>query len=277
VPYVRSGDRRIHYHEAGAGVPVVLVHSSGLSSRQWHRIGEILSKSHRVIAPDLLGAGESDGVDPDAPFELDEDVNAVDAVLDTLGECGSGGAFHLVGHSYGGFLALSLARRDPSRVRSVTVFEPVAFGVLYSSQLGQTIREVEAIDADGTFFDDATGGDERWMERFVDWWQGEGAFRALPERSRSLFLSQGRKVYQEVRELGQDRTPHQAYESLAMPTLVLSGERSPAPARKIAAVLASVIPDATLEEIAGAGHMAPLTHARAVGERIASFLRRVDA
>jgi pimeloyl-ACP methyl ester carboxylesterase len=268
VPRVVSRGRTIHYRDQGSGVPVVLVHSGGLSSRQWTRMTTRLVGTHRVIAPDLLGVGESDPVPADEPFDFAEDVAALDAVLDVLD-----GPYHLVGHSYGGLVVITSARLRPMRVISMSLFEPVAFGVLYSTNDVEGIRDLEDYDPDGTFLDDATGGGEPWMERFIDWWQGQGAWRSLPDSSRAAFLNVGRKVFQEVRSLTADRTPPDAYASIVAPSLLMSGARSPLAARRVCAILARALPHAELVTIEDGGHMAPLTHGHLVGERIAAHVR----
>lgn len=269
MPTVRYDSYSVNYQDQGKGVPVVLVHSSGLSSRQWSRLSARLAESHRVIAIDLLGSGASDPVPRDAPFHFSTDVGALEAVLATIGE-----PFHLVGHSYGGLVALTAARKRPDRVLTIALFEPVVFGVLWSKDDRAGIADLVEYDHDGSFFDDATGGDERWMECFVDWWQGAGAWRQLQEPTRNTFLGVGRKVFQEVRSLTADRTPHDAYAPLAMPALLLSGDRSPLAARRVAAILAETLPNAELVTIEGAGHMAPLTHAQTVNDRIVAHLAR---
>jgi pimeloyl-ACP methyl ester carboxylesterase len=268
MPTLLVRGRSIHYRDQGRGVPVVLVHSGGLSSRQWTRMTARLGADYRVVAPDLLGSGKSDPFPAHEPFDFAEDVAVLDALLDALDA-----RFHLVGHSYGGLVALTSARKLPARVLSLSLFEPVAFGVLYSAGDEEGIRDLTDYDHDGTFFDDAAGGSEPWMERFIDWWQGLGAWRALPEPSRDAFLRVGRKVFQEVRSLTADRTPHEAYASLAMPALLMSGASSPLAARRVAAILARALPNAELVTIEEAGHMAPLTHAHRVGDHILALLR----
>lgn len=271
MPSLDVGARRAHYLDSGRGTPVLMVHSGGLSSRQWTRLTSRLSATHRVVAPDLFGVGGSDPVPP-GEFHFHEDVAILDALLDALID----GPYHLVGHSYGGLVGLMAALRRPERVRSIALFEPVAFGVLYSAGDDAGIHDLEGYDADGTFFDDARGGSEPWMERFIDWWQGQGAWRALPESSRQAFLRVGRKVFQEVRSLTADRTPHAAYARLTAPTLLMRGARSPLAARNVCAILARTMPRAELVTLEDAGHMAPLTHGQTVGDRIAAHVRAAD-
>src|SRR4051812_29791747 len=117
--------REIGVLDRGVGAPVVLVHSSGLSAQQWGPIVPRLAASHRVLAPDLLGYGASaPWPDPDR-FDLVEDLAIVRAVI-----ASADAPVHLVGHSYGGVLAMLAAREAPARVRSLALYEPVAFHVL---------------------------------------------------------------------------------------------------------------------------------------------------
>ena len=122
------GRRHLSVTEHGARAdPVILVHSSGLGSRQWRRTLEALSGSHRVIVPDLIGYGDSSVVSLGERVHFEMDLLALERLIDTTRE-----PVHLVGHSYGGLLALLAALHRPATVRSVSVYEAVAFGVLRS-------------------------------------------------------------------------------------------------------------------------------------------------
>src|SRR4051812_17287406 len=103
------------------GPPVVLVHSTGMSSKQWRRLSERLSERHRVLLPDLIGYGESTAWPRGEIFHWHLDVLAIEATLDALDA-----PAHLVGHSYGGLVALAAALHRPRAVRSLSLIEPVA-------------------------------------------------------------------------------------------------------------------------------------------------------
>jgi pimeloyl-ACP methyl ester carboxylesterase len=247
----------LHVDERGAGAPVVLLHSGGMSSRQWRSLAERLAASHRVLAPDLLGSGKNPPWPDEVPFRYALDVAAVGRLFDRFD-----GPAHLVGHSYGGLVALTLARTRPDRVRSLALYDPVAFGVADLARAGD----------DPVFTDEARGGNEEWMMAFVDYWNGPGAWAALPATSREQFLRVGRKVFREVTSLMNDRTGAAAYGGVTAPTLLLAGERSPLAARRVGEVLAGALPSARLEVVAGAGHMGPLTHAALVEPIIARHI-----
>lgn len=250
--------------------PVVLLHSGGMSSRQWRKLAEILGATHRVVvAPDFLGSGDNPPWPDEAPFDFTADVDVIERIVEDLGE-----PVHVVGHSYGGLVALSLARRSPARVRSLAVYDPVAFGVLHGAHDADGLRDLARADAYPVFTDREQGGTDAWFEVFVDYWNGPGAWRAMPAQARESFLRVGRKVFYEVSSLLRDRTPASAYSGIEAPALLLSGERSPIAARRVVALLAGALPLGRAVEVPGAGHMGPLTHSPFVNEAIREHIAR---
>src|SRR5207244_2650227 len=105
------------------------------------------------------------------------------------------------------------------------------------------------------------------------YWNGPGAWQAMPQPSRDAFLRVGRKVYLEVRAILADRTPAQAYTTITAPSLLLEGERSPAAAHRVIARLAEALPNVSVKRIESAGHMGPITHADVVNDAIATTIR----
>jgi len=98
---------------SGAATPVLLVHGINMSAKVWQRLVDQLGGDRRYIALDLRGHGGSDRT---GPFTLDDYSDDVLAVLDHFGI----GRAHVVGTSFGGSVAVTLAARVPDRVASVT-------------------------------------------------------------------------------------------------------------------------------------------------------------
>lgn len=242
---------------------VLLIHSGGFTARQWRKLAEALAPRYRVLAPDLLGYREGEPWPDGKPFHFRQDLDFLESLL------GDEPA-HLVGHSYGGFLALQLALRRPELVRSIAVYEPVAFGVL------DEVEDADARSALGlvkrTWEPDSSGADEAWLRAFVDWWNGAGAWEQLGEGTRTSFRAMGWKVFQEVMSLAADQTDRATYGTINVPTLLLSGERSPLTERRVIERLGAALPRATVRFFPGVGHMGPISHAPLVNEAIASHL-----
>lgn len=252
------GPHRIAYRDQGAGEPVLLVHSGGFTSRQWKKLIDALAPSFRVVAPDLLGYGASTPWPPKTPFRASEDVAVLKAVLDAVG-----GSAHLIGHSYGGYLAMQLALERPEAVRTLAVYEPVSFGVLTPEE-----------HADVTSALPGTEPDEAWLEQFVEWWNGKGAWRALNEETRNAFRAVAWKVMQEVLSLASDRTPLEAYAKISAPTLFMAGAATRPVELLVTRRLAEGLPNAKLELFPAAGHMGPITHAPLINAAIARHLQQ---
>ena len=117
--FVRIGDQLVHVERAGSGEAVVLIHGFGGSSRSWRRVIPSLAEDHRVVAPDLNGFGWTERPREPEAYTLDGQARLVLAVMDTLGLDRA----HLVGHSYGGGLALWIAAHHPERLRSLVLVD----------------------------------------------------------------------------------------------------------------------------------------------------------
>jgi pimeloyl-ACP methyl ester carboxylesterase len=98
----------VGYRMAGEGPAIVLIHGMAGSSRTWRPVMEILARDYTVIAPDLLGHGES--AKPLGDYSLGAHASGVrDLVVGALGI----ERFTLIGQSLGGGVALQLAYQHP--------------------------------------------------------------------------------------------------------------------------------------------------------------------
>lgn len=244
---------------------VLLIHSGGFTSRQWRKLGEALAPRYRVLAPDLLGYGAGDPWPEGKPFHFSQDVTYLESILD-----GSGEPAHLVGHSYGGFLALKLALQRPELVRSIAAYEPVAFGILDEVEDADVYGELSLVRQQ--WVPDASGADEAWLRDFVDWWNGAGSWARLAEETRASMRAVGWKVFREVITLVADRTDRATYATIDVPVLVMGGEKSPLAERRVVEKLGAALPHATARFFPGMGHMGPISHAGVVNEAIVGFV-----
>lgn len=257
--------------ELGQGPPVVLLHSGGMSGAQWQRLAADLGARHRVLVPDFFGCGDSTPWPRARPFHWSEDLGALHTLLDRLGT-----PAQVVGHSYGGFLALKLARERPADVRALALFEPVAFGVLHEPPETEALQELARAGREwkGGPLDD--GELLSWLRSFIDYWNGAGAFDALRPRVREGFARVAHKLHAEVMTLGEDRMPASAYAGLTMPTLLLSGSLSTLAARRVCARLAEALPRAVHEELSGVTHLGPMVEPRVNVRLLAHLAATVD-
>lgn len=266
---------RIAVEDSGAvedsdrGDPVILLHSSGGSAGQWRALRALLEPRHRVLAPDLIGYGRSSAWHGRRAPRIDDEVEIVAALLDRCQR-----PARLIGHSWGGVVALQAALNMPERVVDLTLIEPVAFALLADGGLADArlLAEVHLL-AGEIAAALADGEPDIAMARFVDYWNGPGAWAALSPQRQADLAGRGARVVDNFRALFRQPVPPNALYQLHTPTLLIGGARSPAPTRRIVERLGNALPLVRTRLIAGAGHMAPLTHAEAVNAAILSFLR----
>jgi pimeloyl-ACP methyl ester carboxylesterase len=192
-------------------------------------------------------------------------------VIELIDAAGTG--VHLVGHSYGGGVALKAASMRPAAVASLSLYEPSAFHIL--RQLGAAaapdLAEIEALAASvGTGV--VSGAYREAAATFVNYWNGEGAWQALRAEVRDELVRWLPKAPLDFRALLGDDTPIATYRSFACPTLLMRGAHARGPSRRIVNALSNVMMEASIASIDGAGHMGPFSHAEQTHDLIAGHI-----
>ena len=258
----------LSFAHTGSGVPVLCLHSSAVSSAQWKRLGTDLERRYHVLAPDLHGHGGTSAWTYLRPMRLADEIALLLPLVDAVPA-----PLHLVGHSYGGAIALKMALAMPERIRSLTLFEPVLFALL--GRLGDhaAYAEISQI-ADGCVTAVQDGRPAEAARVFVDYWNGPGSWARLPDRQRVIIERAMPSVARQWDAIFSDTLSLEDCARLRVPTLLLAGDRGPTPVRRVVELLACALPTAIHGVIAGAGHMAPVTHPAAVNAAISAHLSR---
>lgn len=266
-----ANERCIGVRVEGNGPALVLLHSSMASKSQWRSLIDCMRGTHRLIAIDLHGYGESAMPECSERFSLLDEVRLVQSALAPL--LAPGERYDLAGHSYGGGVALRLAYADPERVRSLSLYEPTAFHLLdHSDPALQGIRTVAQVTQSAI----RDGRSAQGTERFIDYWSGTGAYAALTPSRQALLASLLPKVPLDFQALLNEPLRPCDYSRIGVPTCLIAGHHSPDCAHAIVAILAAVLPNQETHRI-GAGHMGPLTHPELVNPLIGGFIRSIGA
>lgn len=234
---------------------LIALHASGHSARQWQPLRGAFGGCAEVAAPDFHGHGAG----PEPPH-APERALAADTAIALREIDAAPGAVHLVGHSYGGAVALRAAMRRRGKVASLVLYEPVAFDLLlaYNPRHPPAVEIVEVGQsiARRVMRGDLLGA----AERFVGYWSGTDAWAALLHARRAAIASRMAAVHGHFRALFAARTRPADYARLDVPVLLLSGARSKRPTARIVELLAGALPRVTAVRLAECGHMGPVTH-----------------
>jgi pimeloyl-ACP methyl ester carboxylesterase len=246
---------------------VIALHCSGGGAGQWRSLGVALGECCEVITPEHYGCGSVGPWRGQHAFTLADEAARTLALIDAADR-----KVHLVGHSYGGGLALHVALARPKRIASLTLYEPSAFHLLKQFELGANafdeIRDKAYAIASGVVSGDYRGA----AMTFVDYWNGEGAFAALRPAVRDALIGWMQVAPLHFNALFKEPALAADYAVLRAPVLAIRGEHAPAPTRIIAGMMPSLFPMAELEVVDGAGHMGPLTHADPVNSLIVAHI-----
>jgi pimeloyl-ACP methyl ester carboxylesterase len=263
MPEISIDGRRVSYLEFGSGTPLVLLHAGAGSGKQWMKTGKLLEGRFRVIAPDLWGFGDTETWSGEHQVTHDDQARLVAGVIAQL----SKEPVHLVGHSYGGATAVRMILRHLELVRSAVLIEPILMVLL--APAGEETHFKEYLDMAQSFLKNAAAGklDEGWRG-FLDYRNGPGTWDALRESSRERFRSATGSTVLGFHSNLNNPTSLEDLKRLTPPTLVMCGEKTTVPDRRVTEILRDHIPRCRYQVIPGAEHMSPLTHPEFIAEAI---------
>ncbi|MBS1133034.1 MAG: alpha/beta hydrolase family protein [Burkholderiaceae bacterium] len=245
---------------------VVLLHSSAGSSRQWSALLERLGPRYDVRAVDFYGHGDRPAWYGAQPLTLADDAALVEPILRQAGPV------HLVGHSYGGAVALKIAEMHPQSVRSLVVYEPVLFNWLFRHEADTPVAQQAIAMADSMRAQLEHGDAYAAAEQFIGYWAGPSAWLSMTGAKRDSTALRMRSVLAHFGALSGEPLARLRRAGALVPMLCLGGSDTTAATRRIATLLRQAFPLAQHDTMVSLGHMGPITHPAAVNARIAAFL-----
>ena len=271
----------LEYTEQGSGHPLVLIHGSASDCRTWTAQQAEFAKRYRAIAYSRRHHWPNEPIPDGADYSMSEHLDDLETLVGALDAAPA----HLVGHSYGAFLALLLAIRKPHLVRSLVLTEPPVVTLFVGNPpkvseilklLATRPRTALAILKFGaTGIGPATAAAKRGdlktaMLIFGKAVLGPDAFGRLPESR----LEQVRVNSFRAEFLGSGFVPLDArrIRGVEAPTLLITGRRSPALFHRLADGLSELLPHVQRVEIDNASHIVHEDNPSAYGEAVSRFL-----
>lgn len=251
---------------------VIAVHCSGGDARQWEPLKAVMGEGFALTAVNLYGTAATGPWRGEGPFTLaDEAKLVVDAVA--VGD----GPVHLVGHSYGGAVAMRAAFECLPRVASITLYEPMMAHLLrdVGAQGEVALAEAEAL-AHAMWEGVLTGHYAKAAKIFVDYWSGPGAWANLRPVTQAAVMRWLPKAPLEFRAVMMRSKPLVAYRYVKCPVLVMRGEHAGDLSALMAEKAAGAVRWGQLAIVPGAGHMGPITHAEHVNAAIVRHILETE-
>ncbi len=272
MPTLQHAQTTLHFDEAGHGPPIVLVHSGGNSHEQWRRLSGRLQDRFRLLAIDLYGHGATSPWPGSGPVTLDDDAELVISLIERQSE-----PVRLVGHSYGGAVALRAAIKRPELLRHLVLIEPQVYpllGLVGDHEMYRATHDIR----DRMFALIERGDVEAGVAGWFDHYSGsEGGWKMINPAARERLVSKAELITDGWRALETNPTTLDECRGLAVPTLLVTGELTTPSLRAMASLVERLVPGARQAIVAGAAHMSPITHADEVARIIREHLEPTSA
>lgn len=261
---VDAGTIRTRYLTAGSGKPVLLLHGAGKGGIQWYTVIGPLSDHFQVIAPDVVGYGESDK--PSAPYDRSFFSTWLQGFVDALNL----EKVSLVGTSQGGAIALQFVLDNPERVDQLVLVNSAGLGkvtqdVPLTLKLRMMWQELFPSSATSQWFLE--------HHALFDARKIDEAMLDLEEYGREVLrMPGGRRAFWQGRGRGVEAIPVEQLEQILHPTLLIWGEEDQAFPLSLAEAAVEVIRNAQLRVVSRAGHICFLEQPAEFNHMLLEFL-----
>ena len=267
MPIIRANGLNVEFSDSGTGPTVVLIHNSVSGNRQWRSLTAVLAPNFRVLAVNLRGYGETTPFAGTRAQTLDDQVAVVTAACNL-----AKGPIRLVGHSFGGTVALGAAKQLGDRVEQVVLLEPNPFRMLDIADRTEAFDEAAALHASVKLL----GQSKRWTQLaalFADYFSGDGTWASMPDDRRRAFAAALPPNFYEWDAVMNDVTTPGEWGRIAANVLVVGFGGTRRSLREIVEIFAEENPHWSFAHLAEGGHMAPVTRPDLVNPVIEQFLR----
>jgi len=238
--------------EAGSGEKVILIHSSVAGAKQWRSLMDALAGDFHVIAVNLFGYGKTRPWNEKGNLQrLEDQARLIEPFLHTDGK-----QISIVGHSFGGSVAMKAAALFKDYVKRLVLIEPNPFYLLHKH--GRTAAYGEAVALRDLIKEHGKAGSwEIAAEKFADYWTGAGSWSAMPEERKEKFSHALKPNFHEWDAVMNEETSLLEWErDLPRETTVISAADTVKSIDEIYKLLSESISGWKFERIDKGGHMA---------------------
>ena len=262
---------RIDYDDAGGtGPTVVLVPGSCSTGAAWRPVIASWEGRFRCVTTSLLGYGGTAERRTAHDHCISHEAESLESVIRK-----AGGPVHLVGHSFGGLVALAVALRNRVALASLAIVEAPAAELLRASNEDHHYRAFRQMTK--SYFADFESGNSEAIASMIDFYGGAGTYASWPARVRAYAVETTPVNILDWASAYGFPLAAASLAAIDIPVLVVRGGASHPAVQRANALLSERIRGAALATIDGAAHFMIATHATEVGRLIAQHARSADA
>ena len=260
----------VDYDESGAGPTIVLVPGSCSTGAAWRPIIAAWDNQFRCVTTSLLGYGGTAERRTTGDASISHETDALESVIRR-----ADGPVHLVGHSFGGLVALAVALLNRVPLASLAILEAPAVEVLREE--GDDQHYLAFRQMTESYFAAFEGGSVEAIASMIDFFGGAGTFAAWPPRVRAYAVATTPVNVLDWASAYGFPLSAASLAQVRVPTLVIRGGASHPAMQHVNALVSGCISEATLATIDGAAHFMVATHANEVARLIAPHVLRAEA
>ena len=259
--------RNIDCIESGEGPAVLFIPGSYSTAAAWRQVQRGLAPGRRLVTTSLCGYGGTSDSRTAQDFGMEHEVRVVEALARHIDA-----PLHLVGHSFGGMVALAAVLSGRVDVASLALFEANPLALLRSRGDGVLYKETLRMSRD--FEAAVAAGEPDAPERIIDFWGGAGVYAAMPEPVRAYCVqTRAVNVLDWHTDFGFDVDPADL-SALRTPVLLARGGLANAAMVQMTDIMAAHLPNVRPVVVEDAGHFLITTHATRCAALLDSFLPR---
>lgn len=251
----------LSYDDIGEGsLPVIFLHGYPFDKTMWQHQLDFLKSTHRVLACDIRGFGESK--DEESPLSMDIFAEDLIAFMDAL----TIGSAIICGLSMGGFIALNALNKYPDRFEALILCDTqcIADTAEVKEKRAQIIKEIEL------------DGVTKFNEGFIKSVFCSDSFSQKKELVKNLhrvvFANSPQIIINGLRALAERSETCSTLDEIKIPTLIICGKEDEVTPLAQSEFMHHAIKNSTLQVIDNAGHVSNLEQADEFNKYLLDFL-----
>ena len=257
--------KKIDYIEYGEGPAILFIPGSFSTPSAWSAVQKSMPPYYRFISTSLCGYGSTEELRSIDNYGMNNLIDIIKAVADKIGQ-----PVHLVGHSFGGMVALASALSDRFEILSISTFEANPITLIDTYRHRYLFEETIKIKDE---FEAAFKAENKDAARIIiDFWGGNGSFASMPISVQQYCRQTAYNNVLDWYTALSFRAKADDYAKLSMPVLLVRGAHANTQMVQITKTLQACIPNQSSVIISNSAHFLITSHAAECAQVLADFL-----